>query len=298
MPILNEDFWERQWQSAIDNAPTRRRAIPSDQRKIKRWDKMAADFAKHTSGPEQNSERLKRIQELVEMNAVGPGRKVLDIGAGPGSWALPLAETGALVTALEPASGMTQILKERAANQNVRTITIDQRTWQSVNLEEDNWHGAFDLVFASMTPGIDGPDNLRKMIAASRGFCYLSAFSGSGWRRQYAELWQTFFDEPLGEQPNDIIYPFNFVYAMGFRPRLYFTYWQREKNWSRDQAFERFSLFFETYMDLTDAVKKEIIAFIDRNCTDGRFIQSHRACRGVMIWHVAEKQPQSEMRIF
>jgi hypothetical protein len=97
-----------------------------------------------------------------------------------------------------------------------------------------------------MTPGIDGPANLHKMIAASRRFCYLSAFAGRGWQRWYAELWQEFFDEPMGEPAHDIIHPFNLLYAMGYRPNLSFSYLTQEHSLPREEAIEDLGLFLET----------------------------------------------------
>ena len=35
---------------------------------------------------------------------------------------------------------------------------VVQRGWGEVDLEREGWAGAFDLVFASMSPGVDGPE--------------------------------------------------------------------------------------------------------------------------------------------
>ncbi len=39
---------------------------------------------------------------------------------------------------------------------------------------------AFALVFASMSPGVQDPETLEKVMQASRNFCYRSTFSGDG----------------------------------------------------------------------------------------------------------------------
>lgn len=283
--IKTPEFWEKEWQDIIDRSPIRRRAADSDKVKLKRWNKMAEDFAERTGGRQKDAERRDVIWRLQQQNLLWPGAKVLDIGAGPGSWACILAETAGHVTALEPADGMSDILERRIDTEGIQNISIDRRTWQAVNLDKDEWNNAFDLVFASMTPGIDGPENLRKMMKASRGGCYYSTFSGSGWREQYAELWQTLFNESIGEQPNDIIYPFNLVYAMGFKPNLAFSYWTRDDEWGVDEAIDKFCLFFESYIELTDDVKMVIREHVKNRCVDGKYRQTRTMCRGMMIWH-------------
>lgn len=286
MSIITAEFWENQWQELIDHSPVRRRVSGSDAVKLERWNAMAPDFARHTSEVKSEAEREDMIQKMVAQGILQSKSTVLDIGAGPGSWALPLAQNSAHVTALEPADGMTNILQSRIMENKIENITIDRRTWQSVDLDATGWHKAFDLVFASMTPGIDGPQGVKKMIMASRGYCYLSAFSGPGWQKQYADLWQTFFNEPMGEQTHDIIYPFNLVYAMGFRPTLEFSWKNRKRDRDRDQAIEHFILFFQTHMKITRKVEDTIMEYIDSRCINGRYAPVERVCRGTMIWRV------------
>jgi len=53
---------------------------------------MAADFADRTGRAEQGKQRRKIIAGLVDGGILCPGGRVLDIGAGPGNWALLLAQ--------------------------------------------------------------------------------------------------------------------------------------------------------------------------------------------------------------
>ncbi len=292
--IQTPEFWEKEWQDANDRTPIRRRVSNSEKVKLNRWNEMAKDFAKRTGGSRRETERRDVIARLQKQNLLWPGAKVLDIGAGPGAWACILAETAGHVTALEPAVGMADILEKRIDAEGINNITIDRRTWQSVNLDKDEWNNAFDLVFASMTPGIDGPENFCKMMKASRGGCYYSTFSGSGWRGQYAELWQTLFNESIGEQPNDMIYPLNLVYAMGFKPSLEFSYWTRHDEWPADEAVDKFCLFFESYIEISDDVKAVIAGHVKSRCVNGQYRQTRHMCRGMMSWHIVQEYSTHE----
>jgi precorrin-6B methylase 2 len=60
--------------------------------------------------------------------ALTPESRVLDIGAGPGSLAIPLAEMVAHVTAVEPAEGMMEILKQNMETYGTRNIDCVYKT--------------------------------------------------------------------------------------------------------------------------------------------------------------------------
>lgn len=183
MTTHNQLYWEERWHSALADSPMRRRRKNGGDA-LRRWNKMAGDFADRTGGKENIEKRQKTLLWLRECRGLFPGAKVIDIGAGPGNWAISLAKAGVDVTALEPAEGMLQILCRRMDEEGVN-VSIRQATWQEIDLDTEGWRGAFDLVFASMTPGVDGPATLHKMMAAAKvgsGFYYLSAFAGRNWQ--------------------------------------------------------------------------------------------------------------------
>lgn len=285
-----QNIWAERWQAAIENSVMRRREKKTDP--IQRWNKMAADFAKRTSTKENDQKRQSTIAWLKESGALTKDSEILDIGAGPGNWALLLAKEGGHVTALEPADGMVNILETRKREEHVDNITIARRTWQAVDLVQEKWQEKFDLVFASMTPGIDGPKTLEKLMAASRGFCYLSAFSGRHWQHWYGDLWKIIFGEEIDARGNDIINPFNLVYAMGYRPELKFDFWEHDINWPRDKAIEDFTSHLEQYTEISESVKSTIEEYVDEHSENGVFSHTRKGCRGMMLWDINNQLQQ------
>jgi SAM-dependent methyltransferase len=290
MSITQTDFWEKQWQNVIEVSPIRRRRPDSHEGKLVRWNKMAPEFARRVGSEKSAALRRETISTLRAQGVLKKEFRVLDIGAGPGAWALPMAGHSLHVTALEPADAMADILASRISEAGVDNIAVERRTWQSADLGELGWYRAFDLVFASMTPGIDGPAALKKMMAASRGYCYLSAVSGPGWQSQYAGLWEIFFNEPMGEMSNDIIHPFNLVYAMGFRPSLTFSVWEGQRYQARDEAVRQFVQFFESHMEMTQTAEAIIGEYVDSLCQDGQYLNPRDIYRGTMIWQVEQSK--------
>ncbi|WP_286820252.1 class I SAM-dependent methyltransferase [Desulfobacter sp. UBA2225] len=285
-----QTFWENQWLKTIERSkaeqPARSEARgPCD---INRWDNMAKDFAQRTSGEKASVKRDATLKQLVDKGILTPKTRVLDVGAGPGSWALPMAKLCAHVTALEPSGGMIDIMSKRIEQEKVDNISIVQKTWQETDLAEQVWKKAFDLVFASMTPGIDGPDAVMKLMAASTHYCYMSAFSGPGMNQQFAPLWEKFFDRPMPQKHTDIIYPFNLVYAMGYRPDITFSWWNKEIDWDRDHTIRHITRFFQSHMEITREAEQIIADYVETRCVDGEYVPAAPVCRGAMTWSVHE----------
>lgn len=101
---------------------------------------------------EENVRRLylydKKGRATLVMEQLGgikiyPGAKVLDIGAGPGTLAVPLARRGCKVTAVEPSGVMVSALRDYQASEQVDDIRIIEKKWEDVTIEE--WGGRLIL---------------------------------------------------------------------------------------------------------------------------------------------------------
>ena len=111
---------------------------------------------------------------LVELlRAVQPGETWLDIGAGAGRYALPLARalarSGGSVTAVDPSRGMLDALRETAAEHAIDNVRVVEGRWPDVAPEA----GAADVaLIAHVSYDIAeiGPF-LAAMEAAARRLC-------------------------------------------------------------------------------------------------------------------------------
>ncbi|AEM84447.1 class I SAM-dependent methyltransferase [Streptomyces violaceusniger] len=70
------------------------------------------------------------FDDLTEMAGTGPGRRVLEVGAGTGKATLPLAERGCRITAVELGADMAAVARRNLAGfETVEIVTADFETW-------------------------------------------------------------------------------------------------------------------------------------------------------------------------
>jgi ubiquinone/menaquinone biosynthesis C-methylase UbiE len=144
----------------------------------------------------------------------------LDIGAGPGTLAIPFAQKVAHVTAIEPAEGMTSVLKEKMAEYGVSNISVVQKCWEDVDVKED-LQPPYDVVIASFSLGMqDIRSAIEKMMQASSRYVYLYHFAGpTSWDLQWKELWPELHGKEYQPGPkSDVLY--NVLYQMGIYPHI------------------------------------------------------------------------------
>jgi SAM-dependent methyltransferase len=285
----NSEPWKRYWLDAKRRSPVNRRERRGEGAEIERWNIRASGFAEHSESEESRDRRNRITSWLESEGALQRKFRVLDIGAGPGTYAVVLSRKVAEVTALEPAASMTSILKRRITEAGIDNIRITQRTWEEISLAAESWQHAFDLVFASMCPGVGDPGMVEKMIEASRNFCYLSGWSGSRWGNwglSQCELWPQIFGEQLGDYPSDILYPFGLLYALGYRPELRFLQPRVHLEMDAEEAIRGLVVHFSRYEEITPAIRGTIRAYVHSYSQDGRFSQGYTTCQGFMLWQV------------
>jgi 16S rRNA (adenine1518-N6/adenine1519-N6)-dimethyltransferase len=91
------------------------------------------------------------VRRIARLAGVGPGDRVLEIGAGLGSLSLALAETGASVTAVEVDRHLEPVLRSVVEPAGVRVVLADAMTADWPSILDGGAGGGGD-------PGGGGPD--------------------------------------------------------------------------------------------------------------------------------------------
>lgn len=126
------------------------------------WDNLAKRYP-HYNDPAMSKD-VRFILEWCENKGVSFNNvSILDIGCGTGTIAIPFAQKGAQVTAIDVSAGMLDVLQEDAKEIGLMDkITIHQSDWDAFALTSK-----YDLVIASMTPAISDESKLEKMLDAT-----------------------------------------------------------------------------------------------------------------------------------
>ena len=109
------------------------------------------------------------VRRVARLAGVGPGDRVVEIGAGLGSLTLALAETGASVTALEVDTGLVPVLRTVVEPAGVTVVEGDalRLDWGAL-LGPDRWVLVANLPYNVATPLIadllDGVPAIARML--------------------------------------------------------------------------------------------------------------------------------------
>ena len=92
------------------------------------WTESAPQFK---ADPHRAGDAL--VEEL--RSRLRPGETLLDVGAGGGRLALPLALTCRTVTAVEPSPSMCSVLRETALEYNIANVSMIETGWLEASVE-------------------------------------------------------------------------------------------------------------------------------------------------------------------
>lgn len=282
--VITPELWEKAWVEFLSKNHHEENGNSPDQ--AEQWNRRAESFSRRVGGTQGNRRLEQVFRFLQQEDVLKDNSNILDIGCGPGSFAVPLAEAGHSVVALDPAQKMLDILRERLAPGYSGRVKAVLGLWEEIDINKMGWEKQFDLVFASMTPGVRDIDTLQKMIACSREWCYLSSFSGPRRYSLFEEVHLELLGKPFLNHVNDIIFPFNILYALGYRPRLAFAEMNQQREDSIEEAvadlMDHFK-FFAVNEDIPD-LRKKASDLVVKKAVDGKVAHEIRSNIGMMLW--------------
>ena len=277
METMEEIDWEGMWRKSLEESSWGQRAG-----KPEYWDERVNQF----EGVIKQSNREAMIMSKLEIE---PDYMVLDIGAGPGTVAIPLAKTVKGVTAVEPSKGMLARLKGNASKHNLTNIAYIDKKWEDIEIGKDIEEGGHDVVIASYSIVMkDIKTTLLKMNDAAKRSIYI--FAGAGQKKAGSSFWATFHK---GKPSPDYIYLYNILYQLGIYANMEIMNSNYDMQFpDLDAAVQHYIRHFKGWMDISSGDNEEKLrAYLSDNLVeeDGMLALKQKL-KTAMIWWRKENE--------
>lgn len=249
------------------------------------WNKRSVSYARNMEKDRRQKKTDEILAFLDECGFDPEGSRVLDIGCGPGTLSLALAKLGAEVTALDISSGMLDRLKDSVKQESL-PIDILECSWWTADIDELGFRNEFDLVIASMTPGIKDVENFDRMMACSKNLCYYSNFLRREEDKAYREIRTSILGERSENNMNGVIFPFMYLYLSGYQPSVRINHSVFKEKTSWQEAADRAIDFIGRDRDFDDVTKERIMDYYQNASLDGVYCSESDVYTGMMVWEV------------
>ncbi|UUX93349.1 class I SAM-dependent methyltransferase [Methanoplanus endosymbiosus] len=240
------------------------------------WDSRAASFNRAVSGT--SDETLRNVEALGLL----PADTVLDMGAGTGRYAVPLAQHAAHVTVLEPSKGMLAFLEENMRNAGLSNYSVINRNFEDIEAGKDI--PVHDVVFASNSLGFDDlKAGLEKLNSLAKRTVNILWFAGPMRHMPDPELMKRLGAETSDMTTPDYLTIVHVLHSMGIYPNVSVEKSIRRQSYdSPDEAAD----FWIDRGNYTEDMQEEIREYMrDTLIPDdnGRF-RTERVYYPVRIW--------------
>ncbi len=245
------------------------------------WDRRVDEF--NHDGPDERIEKITAL--LLEKQMLTPNSTVLDIGCGPGKFAIEFAQTAQSVTGVDISPKMLQSAAANAAAKGAGNTEFKELDWNKADLAELQWTSKFSLVTAIMSPALDSLEGLDKILAAS---------SECGLLCHFVERYDSVIDEikrnilhrqTVDEFGNIGIYcSFNILWHYKMFPEITYFETERERIWTLDEANRHYLNRVEVYEELSPAQKAEVLEFVQSKAENGMVKEKTAAKIACILW--------------
>ncbi len=216
----------------------------------KDWDAKAESF----SSRNKSAAYVRLFLALLPLEA---NMSILDIGSGPGTLAIPIADKVRSVTAIDFSSRMLQVLNNLASNAEITNIQTLQCAW------EDDWQAKglqpHDIAIASRAMGVkDLKSALKKIDSYASRYVFLSDRIGSTPfdPKAFSAIGRHFAAGP------DYIYTVNMLYTMGIYANVSVLNLESELTFtSLEEAIQSYSWMFH---DMTDKETAALRSYLEQ----------------------------------
>lgn len=274
--MYDAKFWGEAWRDARQSS-----SLGTGYKNEAAWQDFWNFFSGHYALRNRQTRQLEDevVNHLCSLGMINKDSEVLDVGCGPGTYTLPLAEKCRKVTGMDSAAVMLEVLQKEGEHFGVaHRLEALLADWVEYGGER-KW----DLVVAAKTPAVRDCDTLLKMCRVA-GQCCLITFAGNVIFSLRNLLWQEVMGSPLKSRAFDMQYPFNILYREGYFPNVKFFRQFHRYLEDVEYLIEHYACYFKIFGRSGDAVERQIKEFLTARAVNGKCEDTTDAVITVMCW--------------
>ncbi|MFA5313402.1 MAG: class I SAM-dependent methyltransferase [Methanomassiliicoccales archaeon] len=268
--------WDREWKAAQDRSPLK--VTPRNAAAWRNFWNVDADY--YLEEVQKESVLYDKVVErLLKEGWVEETDDVLDIGAGPGTFALPLSNHVRSVTALDEAERMLGVLDEECRRRDIKNISTVHKDW----LEHSDDKG-YDLVLSALNPAIKTSGDLLRMESAGRSRSCIITACPSNWMGTRNDLWTKVVGEFLPSDANSVKYPLNILLESQRDLELFRVTADTETRFRSQKVIDHYTSYFGIFTDMTPEKRQIVKEYVLSRSKDDIFISRRRKCLNMLCW--------------
>ena len=238
------------------------------------WDVSAENY----SCTHYGEIRDKIIDRLMVSGILDIDTDVLDIGCGPGTYAIPMSGHARSILCVDSSPNMLSRLKRECESMNIQNISCLEADCLSIPA-----HCKRDLAFCSLCPPMNYPESILMMEGLADETCaYVSSANIGG--SIETEIWSR-LGKNYSYEGYYTDYPFEYLRSVGRDPTVEYFSQDVEDISPAEDVVERICKLFSRYRPLTDDLKRTIEDVIDIHSENGDVVQKKTMTLGLLVWN-------------
>jgi SAM-dependent methyltransferase len=245
--------------------------------------------AKKYPMPFDEGSLLKATEKIIEIvkqrGVVLSGKRILDIGCGTGTFALPLAFMASSVTGLDISETMIAMLNEVAIKYDVRNVDAVHTSWRDLDVSKEGFKKVYDVTWTAMSMAVMDRDDLERMEQCAKDWC---VYIGWGNTRRDSLMEEVFRTHGMELKPppgaGNIA---EILQKMGRNPSLDFIETSWDWQGTVDEALEDLAghVELEGYGKIPE--RKAIREIIERHAENNAVRHTTYVEEGIIVWRAS-----------
>lgn len=276
-PVWSTEFWDQAWDEFRNASLLRSSQNIHPERWSNFYERVAHIWPRLDGNASDVSASV--IETLLANGVIGPDRSVLDLGCGPGTLSIPMAEVGCHVTALDNSLAMIEQLRARSRLKKALQINEEHRDWLSFAPPN-----SFDVVLAGCFPDVLNSSGLRRMESWCRSFCVLVLGAGEETFPLRGILWRRLIGTPIVSPARNVMFAINHLLAAGKRPSLRHVAQPVRLRLEQELALAFYTEYFAMFDVPATDTRKAMLEDLDGYLRDGMYLADGVTHQAVIWW--------------